>query len=229
MIDLGGPAPPPNPAWHDALFRGWRPDYPDPVPLPALLEDGLLFRAAPLYPGDGAAADAPLLPGARESGGDVAGHGDGRSDPGAARPSMLGRLGIPTAPRGWGWVSHGPLGGVSAGIRAALSRPGVAAAYDELDELMGMRTGLPADMAVGTAPRAHPGLAAWTDAIGTRFRPNLDMALIQPLRDLKWSLQDARVSRGDPGGHGAAPDAGGFGSGFDPGTGMGPGPQGEPW
>lgn len=55
------------------------------------------------------------------------------------------------------------------------------------------------------------------------------MALIQPLRDLKWSLQEARVSRGDPGGHGGAPDPGGFGSGFDPGTGMGPGPQGEPW
>ena len=70
MIDLGG-AVPPNPAWHDELFRGWSPDYPDPPPLAAAppAEDGLLFRPGPLYPEDEAAA-APLLPGARRNRGD---------------------------------------------------------------------------------------------------------------------------------------------------------------
>ena len=92
MIDLGGP-PSPNHAWHDELFRGWRPDYPDPappVPIAPPVEDGLLFQPGPLYPDGKPEPAAPLLPGAQESGGDVYGHGYDGPDSEAARHSMLG-------------------------------------------------------------------------------------------------------------------------------------------
>ena len=232
MIDLGG-AVPPNPAWHDELFRGWSPDYPDPLPLAAAppappAGDGLLFQPGPLYPEDEAAA-APLLPGARRNRGDRSSGYEALERARALDPENL--QGPVTAFGNWrgpvtamDWMQLTPIGlatRVALGFASALTGktlPGSPQAIQRAWTLRALRADIDDILAGAIEAGPHRGSIA--------FDPHKAGVTMEN------NPYDPRSGGPRPDG---APDAGGlggpagFGGGFDPGTGMGPGPQGEPW
>ena len=225
MIDLASPVLP-NPAWHDELFRGWRRDYPDPMPSPAVApppEDGLLFRARPLHLED-EEATAPLLPGARESGGGSGAYDD-IAHARALDPENL--RGPVTAFGNWrgpvtglDWMQLTPLGlggRVALGFLGALTGrtlPGSPQATQRAWDLRALRADIEDILAGAVAKGRWAGSAPLDPRQAGVSRRN------NPYDISRFAGAD---------GHGGAPDAGGFGGGFDPDTGMGPGPHGEPW
>lgn len=228
MIDLGGPVPSPNPTWHDELFRGWSRDYPDPlppVPIAPPVEDGLLFRPGPLYP-DGE-PEAPLLPGAAaapESAGDRGAY-DELMHARALDPENL--RGPVTAFGNWrgpvtatDWMRLTPVGlgtRVALGFLGALTGktlPGSPQAIQRAWNLRALQDDVDDVLAGAVAKGRWAGSAPLDPRQAGVSRRN------NPYDISRFAGAD---------GHGGAPDAGGFGGGFDPDTGMGPGPQGEPW
>ena len=222
MIDLGGPVPP-NRAWHDELFRGWSRDYPDPLPPTPPAEEGLLFRPGPLYPED-EEAGAPLLPGARASGGG-SGPYDDIAHARALDPENL--RGPVTAFGNWrgpvtatDWMRLTPLGlgtRVALGFLGALTGktlPGSPQAIQRAWNLRALRADIDDVLAGAVAKGRWAGSAPLDPRRAGVSRRN------NPYDISRFAGAD---------GHGGAPGASGFGSGFDPDTGMGPGPQGEPW
>ena len=219
MIDLGG-AVPPNPAWHDELFRGWSPDYPDPLPPAPPAADGLLFRPGPLYPpeeGEGANA-APLLPGARASGGDSGAYDDiahARAlDPANLRGPVtaFGNWRGPVTARDWMQLT--PIGlvpRVALGFASALTGktlPGSPQAIQRAWNLRALRADIDDILAGTIAAGPHRG--------GIAFDPHKAGVTMAN------NPYDPRSGERRSGG---APDAGGFGgpagfggAGFDPGA-----------